>query len=44
MPHLEYCATISSPYLAGDINALEKVQMQAIKLVKGYGNYPITRD
>ena len=33
-PHLEYCAPSWSPYLAKDIDALERVQHCATKLVK----------
>ena len=33
-PHLEYCAPSWSPYLAKDIDTLERVQHHATKLVK----------
>ena len=36
-PHLDYCSSIWSPYLAKDIEVLEKVQKWATKLIKGFG-------
>ena len=32
-PHLEYCVSICSPYLARDIDKLEKLQQRTTKLV-----------
>ena len=42
-PHLEYCASIWSPYLVRDIEVLKKVQKQATKLVEGYEKLPYER-
>ena len=39
-PHLEYCAPSWSPYLTKDINALERVQHRATKLVKSLSTLP----
>jgi len=39
-PHLEYCTPSWSPYLAKDINALERVQHRATKLVKSLSTLP----
>ena len=32
-PHLEYCIQVWSPFLAGDIDSLEKIQHRTTKLV-----------
>ena len=39
-PHLEYCVQVWSPFLAGDIDALEKVQHRATKLIPNIANLP----
>ena len=39
-PHLEYCIQACSPSLRRDINALEKVQRRATKLVPSLRNLP----
>ena len=35
-PHLDYCSSIWSPYLAKDIDVLEKAQKRATKLINGF--------
>ena len=37
-PHLEYCIQAVGPYMIQDLNALEKVQRTATKLVMGFKN------
>ena len=39
-PHLEYCAPTLSPYLAEDIDTLERIQHCATKLVKSLSILP----
>jgi len=39
-PHLEYCIQVWSPYLAKDIDLLEKVQRCATKLLPSLCNLP----
>ena len=39
-PHLEYCIQVWPPFLAGDIDSLEKVQHRATKLVPTIANLP----
>ena len=38
--HLEYCVSIWSPYLARDIDKLEKIQQRATKLVPEIAHLP----
>ena len=38
--HLDYCSFILSPYLAKDIDILEKVQKRATRLIKGFDKLP----
>ena len=39
-PHLQYCVQSRSPYLAKDIDTLEKVQRHAMKYVQGLSHLP----
>ena len=39
-PLLEFCVQVWSPYLVGDIDALENVQRRATKLIPGLSNLP----
>ena len=38
--HLNYCCPVLSPYRKGDIEALEKVQKRATKLITALKNLP----
>ena len=38
--HLEYCVQVWSPFLTGDIDALERVQHRATKLIPTIANLP----
>jgi len=38
-PHLEYCVRVWSPFPAGDIDALVKVQHRATKLIPTIANF-----
>ena len=39
-PHLVYCVQVWSPFLAGDIHVLEKVQHRATELIPNIANLP----
>ena len=39
-PHLEYCVSIWNPYLARNIDKLERIQQRATKLVPGLAHLP----
>ena len=41
-PHLEYCIPAWSPYLAKNIDLLEKIQHRATKLVSDISSHPYT--
>ena len=38
--HLDYCCPVWSPYRKGDIEALEKVQKRATKMIPALKNLP----
>ena len=38
--HLDYCSSVWAPYRKGDIEALEKVQKRATKILPGLKNLP----
>ncbi len=38
-PHLEYAQAVWSPHLIKHVNAIERVQRRATRLVRGYRNY-----
>jgi len=38
--HLDYCCSVWSPYKKGDIEALEKVQKRATKMIPELKNLP----
>ena len=41
--HLDYCSSIWAPYKKGDIEALEKVQKRATKILPGLKNLPYSQ-
>jgi len=40
-PHLEYANSVWSPYKKGDVEAIEKVQRRATKLLISLKNYHV---
>ena len=38
--HLDYCSSVWAPYMKGDIEAIEKVQKRATKLIPALQNLP----